>query len=211
MSKRTLIIILITTVVLLGVGLLVYQLIPHGTLKMSVAPDEVTVTINGKERTVTTGDSIRVDPGELTIEISRDEFDPHTEKLTIKNGETVEILVALFPKTKNAKALLNTEKSDAVIQRVTGRAMEATASQLRKDYPIISSLPIKDKYYTVTICESEKHPNDTTKVAICIELYNLEAKQAAIDDIAERGFNLNNYEHYFVNARYDSPSQTHAD
>ena len=206
MSKRMLII-GISIVVLLGVGLLVYHLIPHGTLKMSVAPDEVTVTINGRERTVTTGDLIRVDPGELTIKISRDEFEPHTEKVTIKNGETVEILAALFPKTEDAKALLNTEKSDIVIQRVTGRAMEKAASQLRNDYPIISSLPIKDKYYTVTICESEKHPDDTTKIAICIELYDLAAKQAAINDITGRGFDLNDYEHYFVDARYNSPSQ----
>jgi hypothetical protein len=211
MSKRTIIIIFIILGILLGAGLLVYQLIPHGTLKMSVAPDEVTVTINGKERSVTTGDSIRVDPGELTIKISRDEFDPYTEKLTIKNGETVEILVALYPKTSAAKELLGTEKSDIIIQRLTGRAMEKNSAQLRKEYPIISSLPIRDKYYMVTICDSRKNPEDKTKVAICIELYEPAAKQSAIDDVKSRGFNLDDYETYFVDARYDSPSQTHGD
>jgi hypothetical protein len=210
MSKRTIRLILIGAALLI-IGLIVYALIPRASLLMSIAPEDFTVTINGHSQQAKTGDSITVTPGDISLSVSRDGFDTYTQKLTIKNGEKVEILQALNPKTDDAKALLNTAKSQAVIQRVTNAKMKAATDQLVKNYPILAVLPINDKFYTITTCNSKLHPNDATKTAICVNLYDLEAKQSAIDDVKQRGFNLDNYETYFVDASYNSASQQNGD
>ncbi len=210
MSKRTIRLILIGAA-LLVIGLIVYALIPRASLLMSIAPEDFTVTVNGHSQQVKTGDSITVTPGDISLSVSRDGFDTYTQKLTIKNGEKVEILQVLNPKTDEAKALLNTDKSQAIIQRVTNVKMKEATDKLSKDYPILSILPLSEKYFTVTTCPSQKYPKDSTKIAICVNLFNLEAKQQAIDTVSQKGFDLNNYETYFVDASYNSPSQQNGD
>lgn len=211
MSRRTIITLIIVSFIAIVIGIIVYALIPKATLLMSVAPEDVTVTINGDTHKVKTGDVITVAPGTLDVSISRDEFDTYTQKVTVKNGEQVEILQALNPKTDAAKALLQTEKSQAIIQRITGNSMKVATDKLTKDFPIISVLPINDKFYTIAVCDSKKYPNDKTKVAICVSLYDMEAKQSAIDDVVRRGFNLNDYETYFIDASYNSAAQSNGD
>lgn len=211
MSRRAIIITIISLFGAIILGSIIYLVIPKATLLMSVAPDEVTVTINGQAHKVTTGDKMIVAPGELTITVSRDEFETYSQKLTIKNGETVEILQALTPKTDAAKDLLNSPKSQAVIQRITNNKMKAAADLLMKNYPILSVIPINDKFYTITTCASKKYPNDATKVAICVNLFDPEAKQSAIDAVKAKGFNLDDYETYFVDASYNSAYQQNGD
>jgi hypothetical protein len=207
MSQKNIIQIAVALLALLIVGFVVYSLIPRATLLMSVAPEEFTVTINGHDKKVKTGDEISVTPGDVKFTISRDGFDSYTHTVSIKNGQKVEILQALKPQTDEARKLLETEKSQAIIQRVTNVNLEKASNNILKDYPLVAQLPINDKFYSVRICESQLHPNDATKVAVCVLLYNPEAKQSAIDDVTSRGFDLNDYETYFQSP--DDEESTH--
>lgn len=206
MSRRALIALIIGFFGIVIIGSLLYLFIPKASLLMSIAPEEATVTINGGVHQVKTGDRLTVAPGTLTITIARDGFDTYTEKRTIKNGENVEILQALTPKTDEARTLLQTTKSQAIIQRIAGNTMKTATDQLDKDYPILSILPIQEKYYSITTCKSQKYPNDTSKVAICVYLYDMEAQQMATDEVKQKGFDLNNYESYYVDATYTPQS-----
>lgn len=207
MSRRSIFITCIIAVVVLIIGLIVYASIPRANLLMSVAPEDFTVTINGHDHKVKTGDSITVTPGDLSIKISSNNFDTYTEKVTIKNGEQKEILIALKPQNDIAKKLLETKKSQEIIQRIANVNMKKFSAQLLKDYPILAVLPINDKFYTIVSCPSKIHSDDVTKIAICVNLYDLQAKQSAVDEISKRGFSLDNYEVYFVDQGYDPSAQ----
>jgi len=202
MNLRRIIIVAIVGFGLLVVGFIIYGLIPRATIVFSVAPDEMTVIINGSSQTVKTGQEITVTPGSFTVELRRDEFDSHTETFDIKNGERKEILIALNPLTDAARSLLRSDKSQLIIQRIGGAKVEAGGKEITTAYPILRILPINDKFYTIRPCSSEKFPDDTSKIAVCVNLYDLAAKQSAIDNITRLGFKIEDYEVLFVDATY---------
>ena len=186
------------------IGLIINALIPRATILFSVAPHNITVSINGKTQSVTNGQKISVSPGTISLTLSRSEFKDYSEQIQIKNGETQEVLYALTPLTDAAKQLLNTDESQQIIQRIGNNTIQAGAADLAKKYPILNILPINDKFYTILPCDSVKYPGDKTKVAICVKLYDMQAKQSALDDMTNRGFNPTDYETIFIDNSYQT-------
>lgn len=175
---------------------------PRATLVFSLAPSEATVSINGKKQEIKNQQSVTVSPGELTVITSRSEFADDTQKITIKNGETYNIIVILSAQTEAALKLLQTPESQQIMEQRTGRQVQEATEKANDAYPILTVLPINDKYYTILPCSSEKYPNDATKVAVCIKLYDLEARQSALDEITNRGFKLEDYEIIIIDSSY---------
>jgi len=206
MTRKQLILLFATIGALIIIGIIINALIPRATLLFSVAPESVKVMINGKSHDVTNGQSITIAPGEVTIEISRDEFSSYSEKLTVKNHETKEILVALDAQTEIAKQLLLTAGAQKIIQRVGGKKVQQGGDALMKAYPLLKELPISDKFYKILPCDSVQYPNDSSKIAICVQLFDLEAKQSAIDEITRRGFDVANYEMIYQDVSYNTTS-----
>lgn len=194
LPRKTLIIIILTFAALIVGILVVYALIPRATLKFSVAPENVTVTINGENHSVTTGQTISVAPGEIELKINRKDFLEHTETFTLENNQTREILVALTPTTDEARMLLDAAAARAVVERLGGQEVDKGADELMKEYPILAKLPITDKFFRIVICNSKKYPDDPKKLAVCIRLFEPEARQAAFDEIERQGFSLKDYE-----------------
>jgi hypothetical protein len=204
MNSRKVAIILAVAFGVLVIVAIVYALIPRATITFAVAPEEVQVEVNGKNHTVQNGQSITVAPGDITVIVSRNEFDSYTEKFTVKNGETYEVLAALAAKTLAAERLLQTPGSQAVIQRVEGRKVERGAAELVSKNPLLKELPIIDKFYKIIVCNSQAYPDDTSKFAICVQLYELEARDAALNDIRSRGYNPEDYEIIVQDLTYET-------
>lgn len=202
-QQRKIIILLIVAVVMVGIiALVIYSLIPRASILFSVAPEEVRVTINGSERNIKSGDRVTVSPGETTVEVSRDEFNNYSEVVTLENGDEYEVLVALEAQTAAAEALLATDHSQLIIQRIAGRDLKNGAEELRAAYPVLEVLPIVDRFYKVIVCESKKHPDDKTKLALCVQLFELAARQSALAEIKRRGYNPSDYEVIFQDFTY---------
>lgn len=189
---------------LIVIGLIVYALIPRSTILFSVAPDEVIVNINGKNQTVRSGERVTVSPGEVTITVQQDEFGSFSNSFVVENGELYEVLVALDPQTAAARSLLESESSQIVIQRIGGKAVEDGAAALRAEYPLISELPIVDRFYKIIACESREFPDEPGRLAVCVQLFDLQARDAAIKDIENRGFKLADYEVIFQDLTFDN-------
>ncbi|MDB5162007.1 MAG: hypothetical protein JWM52_515 [Candidatus Saccharibacteria bacterium] len=206
MGRRGIILAVIGFIIIVVV-IVVIALIPKATLKFSIAPTEATVSINGKEQSIKNQQSITVAPGEIKIIISRDEFGPYQETVTVKNGDTYEVIGALDPKTDAANRLMETPEALEVLQRVTSKSIQTVTNEQAKKYPLMNELPINDKFYSIIVCGSEKYPNDTSKIAICIKLYDPEAKQSAYDEITSRGYKLEDYEIIIVDSSYQVESQ----
>ena len=176
------------------VGLIIYALIPRATITFAVAPEEVTAIINGEERQIKNGESVTVAPGEIVIELRRDEFETTGETFVIANRESREVLIALEPLTENARQLLLNDGSQLVIQRIGGRAVEEGAAQLREQYPILNDLPYNDRFYSIVICNSEREGAEPTDLAVCVRLFEPQARQSALDTIERLGYSLDDYE-----------------
>lgn len=187
----------ILIIILFGVGiiaLVVYSLIPRASILFSIAPTEATVIINNKKQKITNGERITVTPGEISIEVLRNEFDTYRETITVNNGDEHEVLVALTPQTAAAQSLLSSTEAQSIIQRITGRSLQSGVDNLNATYPILKDLPIVDRFYKIIICESEKYPDDSSKLAVCIQLYEMAARKSALNEIERRGYNLDDYE-----------------
>ncbi len=184
---------------ILVLGVIVYSLVPRASLKLSVAPGEVQLSINNATKeSVKNGTVLHIKPGEYTFTVSRDEFDSYTTKQTIKNGQAAELLVALTPLTSAAKQLLADDASQAIVQRFHGKIITAQVDQLTKAYPILSVLPLQERLYSIDSCPSQKYPNDTTKIALCVTETDSSVNEYALAAIRQKGFNPDDYEVIFL-------------
>lgn len=193
MNKK--IIVAIVAVIVLIIGLLIYNLaIPKAYIQISVAPEKVTIKLNSSSRSVTNGDKIRVTPGDYKVVVSADGFASYSKDISLKNNQTAELLVALTPQTDSAKQLLLNDKSQAVMQRFYGEQESVASDKILKDYPIVSILPIQARLYSIAACQSQKYPNDNTKIALCITESQPDLDSYVLKDISSRGYDPNNYE-----------------
>ncbi len=182
-------------IALLLIGSLVLLFLPKTQLNSIVAPSPVNIQIdNGSTKRVNNGDKLDISPGTHTIKVSEDDFTSYSKTITIKSGETQDFLVALKPNSPTAQARLNNPTSQAIVQRFNGPIIDNGTAQLNKDYPILKILPIQARLYSIHPCASVKYPNDATKIAICVDGTTSEVKPYAIQDIASRGYNVDNYE-----------------
>lgn len=197
-SKRSLII--ISTVILLAfVGLVIYYLIPKSYIVFRTAPEQVLIQIDGKDKkTITNGDTVTITPGKHDITVSRDEFYPYSKKVEIKKGESVDFVVALTPLTDNAKKLLNNSASQSVMERFSGMIMDQQTNLITKDFPIIKILPIVNRLYLIYSCPSKKYPNNSTKIALCIEVPEKGWESTIKKEVNAMGYSLDDYEVIWV-------------
>jgi len=197
-SKRN--VVVIGVVLLLAyVGLMVYFLIPKSYLLFKTAPEQVVIQIDGKDKkTITNGDTVTITPGKHDITISRDEFYPYSKNVYLKNGESIEYVVALIPLTDNAKKLLNNSASQSVMERFSSIKMDQNVNTITKNYPIIKILPIVNRLYLIYSCPSKKYPSDPTKIALCIEVPENGWETTIKNDIKAMGYNLDDYELIWV-------------
>lgn len=202
-KTRTIIISLVALFVVIIAVTIFVALLPKAQVILSIAPEEFTLTINGDSRGAKTGDVVTVAPGELSITIARDGFESYSTTIDVKSNEKYDLLYTLTPLTNEARKLLETPKSQQIIERIEGRDLNAGSAKLLKEHPILGVLPINDKFFTITSCKSQQNPDDTSKIALCVQLYNLEAQSSALGAIQEAGFNPSDYEIIIINSTYE--------
>jgi len=195
MIKRKYVIIGIIAFVLLMITLIVFLLIPKSYIRLSSAPQKVSITIDGgSAKNTENGSTITVSPGKHIIVISQNEFDSYSEEVNINNGQTYELIVVLNPLTDAAKELLMDSKSRTVVEQLSGKIFNQQTTDMVTNYPILNILPIRARQYLINACPSQKYPDDITKVALCIESNQTGLESYVLKDIESRGYNPADYE-----------------
>lgn len=203
MNKKT-ILLLIGGFVVLVIGWTIYDFItPKAYIELAVAPKEVTVLLNSSNKSVKNGDKIRVSPGDYKVIVSRDGFDSYVKDFSIKNRETIELLVALKPQTDEAEQLLLSDASQIIMQRFYGKNLHSQEENMLKNYPIVSILPIQARLYSISACRSQKYPDDITKIALCVKESQPNLQPYVLKDISSRGYNPKDYEIIWI-AQYSA-------
>ncbi|MBC7943445.1 hypothetical protein H7X68_03030 [Candidatus Saccharibacteria bacterium] len=206
MNKRNKILIIIG---LIFIGIVawsvIYMITPRSTILLALAPEEGLMSIDeGSPRTVNNKQSLDVSPGKHKIKFFRDGFSSYSKDITIANKQTLEVVIALNGLTDDASKLLLTPGAQEVIQRFVNKKMIEATTQLNKDYPILSILPIQARLYVVNTCKSVKYPNNPTKIALCVDVSQPGLEPYVFKDISFRGFNPADYEIIFLSGTNDN-------
>lgn len=202
-----------------------YLLTPRSTITLALAPETTTLKYGDTTKQVKDGQSFNIKPGKYTFTFSRNEFSTVTEQVDVKNGQKLEVLIALTPLTDNARSIINSNpKSVRITQGYASRIVSRQAQEAAKNNPLLTKLPLGGKDYYIYACASVKYPKDATKQAICIDTLTDTSLPHALQAIKTAGFDPSTYEilsgsktrkvfltganytiDYFLNSQLDKP------
>lgn len=152
---------------------------PQGIVEFRLAPETVTLTVDGKEQSITKGDTLSLKPGSYNMTFTRNEFATEKRTVVVKNHETVKVTIALTPQTDAARKLIN---DSAESLKITEEYRDIRANDLA------AKTPIKGTSFSIKSCPSIKHPGSDRK-AFCIVTINTNSERIAQLYLKEQGFN----------------------
>jgi hypothetical protein len=177
LNKTSIIIAIILLTVIITVGWFILR--PHGKITFTLAPEEMTLSINNKERKIINGQSISLNPGTYGFKFSRDEFSSVTKTIVVNNKDVIDFAMALNPKTDAAKKLITDNPQSAkIIERY----------QLQQESQLASLMPVNGTGYVINSCRSVLYPQSerkafcvTTKDDTGLRFANVQIKQLGFD------------------------------
>jgi hypothetical protein len=152
---------------------------PQGVVEFRVAPEQLTLTLNGKPQLITNGQRLALKPGTYSATFTRDGFGDEKKNIVIKNHETTKFTIALTPETDAARKLIN-DNPESV--KITAEYKAIKVSDLA------AKMPIKAASFSIKNCPSIKHPGEKNK-AFCITLLNANSERIARLYLNEQGYN----------------------
>jgi hypothetical protein len=181
--KRSHIIIgIIVTIIVVAAGW--FLLRPQGTVEFRLAPETVTLTLDGKNQSITKGNTITLKPGSYNMTFTRDEFSSEKRTVVVKNHETTKVTIALTPQTDAARKIIS-DNAESV--KITEEYKTIRADDLAV------KMPIKGTSFSIKSCPSIKHPGTKDK-AFCIVTINSNSERIARLYLKEQGFNPDHLE-----------------
>jgi type 1 fimbria pilin len=198
-KKIIIVSIVVLAIIVVASSMWAVQSNSHVTLKVVVAPQDATLTIDGQS--ARPGD-VSFTKTKHTLKATRKDFADASVDIDaskMKNGDTV--YVVPDPNTDAAKKYLLDHPDDQyILQRKTGQDVSAFQSKLDETYPIIRYLPKETLDYKVdykadaagkvtfqvTLFPAYETPDNHTQVAAQIEAY----KKEALDFMSGQGVDV---------------------
>ncbi|MDF2460829.1 MAG: hypothetical protein K0S68_232 [Candidatus Saccharibacteria bacterium] len=196
--NTTKIIIGVTSVILLTIGIGIFQTIASfndGLLDITVSPTDARIKIDGKGSAKP--GKISLAPGEHTLEVTRKGYASKTLKIKITSGNVTTEGVQLTVSDPAAVAKENAElnKNDVTEQEgVAGKIVNEQGAKIAAENPLITKLPFYGADFNIDVGKSEKYPNDGTAVAIYITAITDEGRTHALNWIKAQGYDPAAYE-----------------
>ena len=161
-----------------------FLLRPQGTVEFRLAPETVTLTLDGKNQSIKKGDTLTLKPGSYTMTFTRDEFSSEKRTVVVENHKTAKVTVALTPQTDAARKLISSNTESV---KITEEYKVIKADDLA------AKMPIKGTSFSIKSCPSFKYPGMKNK-AFCIITINANSERIARLYLKEQGFNPDNLE-----------------
>jgi len=193
-NKKTILIIALVFSLIVTILTVYYFSIPRSYIKIELAPHQAYLNIDKNIKNITNGKNLSISPGKHSLVFYRDQFSSFSQNIDIKRNETITLTVALKALTTEAKNILNTDESNKIIEKYTSIKLDKQSDSLDANYPILKILPINNKYYQLFSCKSQKYPNDSSKIALCVIMDDLGYSDTLYEEAQRYGYNLNDYE-----------------
>ena len=158
------------------------------SVSLHKTPFDSVVRIDGVE---VKGDTLKVKPGEYTLEISRDGFYTKELPITVTEDGPEFIPIALGAATEEAKKL--TEEDERY-------AYSHATSDAEIIDPIIATLPVGNLLYNISVDRTLLAPDKPVTIIITAPAGY---RSGAINKIKQLGFDVSKYSYTFPN--YENP------
>jgi hypothetical protein len=182
-------------VVLVAVATNVIDARKTAQIDVLVAPRSASVKING--RSYNNG-SHRVEPGNFTVVITKDGFEPYQESFSLTAGETKDLAVYLMQSDGGYDWYLAHPEDDLIMTSIGDKVAAARAAEMLTRYPILNILPYRDSDKTFDFTINPKFVDDELAALIiqlntCSEYSKNVYKNKALLWLSNQGHNPKDY------------------
>jgi hypothetical protein len=199
-QRVTLIIGIVVGALVLGAVVLfiVRSIIYSANLRMSIAPNNATITLNGKK---IKNKNQQIRPGDYVLRVEREGFDAEEEEFSVAKGETHDVLIALLPSDGNYEWYKENERDQIIFDGMITRKQDEAMREAYESDPIMRILPYTDTSFGLTFIVEASY-NDGIELLIrlntCSDMVAENYKERALLWIASQGFRPENYHITYV-------------
>ncbi len=176
--------VVVVAVILLG-GYLAFRGNPEHTLTVKSIPNDLTLTLDGKE--VPANGEIKVKEGEHTLTGERRGFQSYTQ--TVQVTEDSQYKMFLFSNSAEGRAWEQSHPEEQLeAEGEAGRRFDELNARLQAKYPILQELPYIGPGFTVNQGISQAHPGDPEFLAFYIKVTDSEGKKKSLEWLTGHGY-----------------------
>jgi hypothetical protein len=147
-TRIVLVVILVILFLVLPIALGVYNSRFSASVKLIVAPSDAKIKIG--EKVARPGDTVRLEPGDYTVIITRTGFFSYAEEVTLAEGDEKAVFTALESSDEStANWYLEHPEDDSIAAGVVSEKVNQESEEYVKKYPIASALPIFEDFYRI--------------------------------------------------------------
>ena len=149
-TRIVLVVIFVILFLVLPIALGVYNSRFSASVKLTVAPSDAKIRIG--EKVARPGDTVRLEPGDYTLIITRTGFFSYAEEITLTDGDEKTVLTALESSDEStANWYLEHPEDDSIAAGVISEKVNQESEEYVKKYPITSALPIFEDFYRIDL------------------------------------------------------------
>lgn len=152
-------VVFVLIIVVISVVNIVWNKVYSATIDLIVAPADSTIMVN--DELMKAGEH-RMKPGEYRVEISREGFESEVKVVSLEEGGTEVVLVALIPNDPSTMDWYETHEEDAMIaDGVVSQEYAEYSDEMTEKYDIVEDLPVRTYGYILGYgnCEENGGPD----------------------------------------------------
>lgn len=182
--------VVVVALILLG-GYLVFRGDPEHTLTVKSIPNDLTLTVDGKQ--IPANGDVKVTAGEHTLTGERSGFETYTQKVQVQEDSSYKMY--LFSNSAEGRTWEKNHPGEQLeAEAESGRRFDELNRRLQAKYPILQELPYIGPGFTVNQGVSKSNPGDPESLAFYIKITDSEGKTKALEWLTGHGYNPDSLE-----------------
>jgi hypothetical protein len=177
---------LVIAVVLIG-GYLLFRGSPESKLTVTSIPNDLTLTLDGKQ--IAANGEVKVKAGTHTLTAERKGFQSYTQSVTASDGDPLSVKMYLYANGPEGREWAEKHPEETLeAEAEAGRRYDEINERLREKYPIMAALPYLGPGFKATYEASKSDPKNPEAISIVIATYTPDGKTKALQWIQGQGW-----------------------
>jgi hypothetical protein len=203
-NKTTKVLVILITIFIMGA--IVYKFIDNSqktaAIDVIVAPASSKILIGNKHFPNGTH---KIRPGEYSISITKDGFEPYSTKIIAKENETAQLKIFLLPSNGSYEWYYSHPEDAKLLDPIKDYTYTKNLDELKNKNPIINILPIQvaeysNNYSVYTEFSINYKQTEADRITLVIDDITGGNENKALDIIRAKGFNPDEYNIEYNNA-----------
>jgi hypothetical protein len=177
--------VVVIALILLG-GYLAFRGNPEHKLTITSVPNDLTLTLDGKQ--IPANGEIKVKEGSHTLTGERRGFETYSQTVDVQQDSSYKMF--LFSNNSEGRAWEKSHPEEELeAETDPGRRFDEMSRRLEAKYPILQELPYIGPGFTVNQGVSVAHRGDPEYLAFYIKITDSEGKKKALEWLTGHGYN----------------------